>query len=355
MARSHYKSYKNRSSQSRGRSRSNKKSSLRWIIVLLVIITAGVFITKQLGKPGDEIDDLMKESERHAAGGGNNGSGDGGNGLISGGNNDDPGGRDVLPPVKDGVTSKETRKLIAAADEDFQTGKVIAARNALNKILHDRTLSKKDREDVKQLLSKIAETWLFSKQVFDDDTLTEKYQVKDNDYFSTIAPKYKVPYQIIMRVNGITDERKLPLRKIKVVKGPFHVKIRLSSFNLDLYLQDQYIKSYQVGIGKPGKETPTGKWRVANEKLVKPTWYDKQEGKTYVADDPLNPLGARWIGIEGIEGDTVGKTDYALHGTKEPKSIGTKCSRGCIRLHDEDVIELFGMLTPVHSKVDIVD
>ena len=353
MARRRYKGFKKRPSRSSGLDR--KKSYMRWIIVLLVIILAGVFITKQLGKPKDEIEDFVNHSQQNPGGDKNVNGGDG-----SGGNNGEPGRNqiDVLPPEKDVETSEETKKRIASAVKEFETDKIISSRNALNKILHDATLSHKDRADVKQLLSKLSELWLFSKQVFADDTLTGEYQVAKGDYFSTIAPKYKVPYEIIMRVNGITNAIKLPLRKIKIVKGPFRAKIQLSKFNLDLYLQDQYVKSYKVGIGKPGEKTttPTGRWRLnrAGKSDQGPSWPNDATGKMVVASDPEYPLGARWIPITCYEGDGVGRTGFALHGTNDPKTIGTRCSLGCIRLRDDHAIEVYNMLAAGISKVDIV-
>ncbi|MCF7955691.1 MAG: hypothetical protein K9M75_07820, partial [Phycisphaerae bacterium] len=165
MASRRYKSFKKRPSRSSGRG--GKKSNLRWIIVLLVIITAGVFIANQLGK--DEIEDLINDSHNNfddSSGGDNVVVG----GDISGGDIVPP--IDVLPPEKDVETSAETKKLIVAADKDFRTGKIIAARNSLNKILFDRTLSQKDRAYIKQLLTKLSDVWLFSNKIIEDDTLT---------------------------------------------------------------------------------------------------------------------------------------------------------------------------------------
>jgi lipoprotein-anchoring transpeptidase ErfK/SrfK len=50
-----------------------------------------------------------------------------------------------------------------------------------------------------------------------------------------------------------------------------------------------------------------------------------------------NPLGTRWIGIS--------KKGYGIHGTNSPKSIGRAASLGCIRLRNEDVEELFEMVS----------
>lgn len=358
MARRRYKSYKKRPSRSRGRSRGGKKPYMRWIILLLVVITAGVIISKQLGKDTEKENGSSRESDlekyRNLVDGGD-GTTDGS--VGDGGSPGGGGGDRVLPPEGTGITSETANSMIAAATKDMGTGKVIDARNKFNRVLLEMTLSSKDRAYVKRKLTELSEQWLFGKQVFEGDTLTGTYEVKDNDYLSTIAPKYKVPYEALMMVNGIRDAKRLQKGKIKVVKGPFRVEIQLSKFNMDLYLQDQYVKSYKVGIGKPGEETPTGKWRLksAGKSDKGPSWPHPVTGKMIVADDPEYPLGARWIPIECIEGEGVGRTGFALHGTKEPESIGTKCSLGCIRLKDENVIEVYNLLAAGISKVDIYE
>ena len=48
---------------------------------------------------------------------------------------------------------------------------------------------------------------------------------------------------------------------------------------------------------------------------------------------PGNPLGARAI--------YLGDTEYRIHGTSEPWTIGHAVSSGCIRMRNEDVIDLY--------------
>ena len=67
--------------------------------------------------------------------------------------------------------------------------------------------------------------------------------------------------------------------------------------------------------------------------MVNPTYYGP-EG-VIKADDPANPLGERWIDI----GDS-----YGIHGTHEPDSIGQDKSRGCVRMLNEDVAEVYDFL-----------
>ena len=53
----------------------------------------------------------------------------------------------------------------------------------------------------------------------------------------------------------------------------------------------------------------------------------------YVPPGPRNPLGVRAI--------YLGWTEYRIHGTTAPSSIGRAASSGCIRMHNDDVVDLF--------------
>ncbi len=238
---------------------------------------------------------------------------------------------------------------------DMEPARVIEARNLLNEAMYMQA-SAKQKNIIKQHLTQLAEQWLFSNKIFTNDPLCKPYKVQSGDLLSTIGRKYKVPYELLMRVNNINRPQSLRAGKtIKVVNGPFHARIDLSEFNLDLYLQNVYVKSFRIGIGKEGYETPTGLWRASvGGKLVEPTWTDTQTGKTYEAEDPDYPLGSRWIGLEGLDGDALGKSGYALHGTKDANSIGTKSSRGCIRLYNGDAILMYDLMMPGHSQIKIV-
>jgi lipoprotein-anchoring transpeptidase ErfK/SrfK len=86
-------------------------------------------------------------------------------------------------------------------------------------------------------------------------------------------------------------------------------------------------------------------------KLTNPGWTDPTTHRTYSPDDPKNPIGEHWIGLEGLEGEAVGKTGYGVHGTIEPQSIGRNESLGCIRLLNEDVARVYELLTPGRSTV----
>lgn len=89
------------------------------------------------------------------------------------------------------------------------------------------------------------------------------------------------------------------------------------------------IRSYKVGLG--GDKTPEGSFRIS--------------------DKVVNPNG-RDDGEFGSRGMQLSDTNYAIHGTNEPDSIGKDQSLGCVRMSKKDVEELFDLL-PRGSKVTI--
>jgi lipoprotein-anchoring transpeptidase ErfK/SrfK len=261
-----------------------------------------------------------------------------------------------LADAQNDQSSPQAKESVEEALKLRDAGKIIEARELLNDTLNEK-LSPNLRSAIKFQLNKLAEKWLFSAEVFDGEKLTSRYQVQQGDHLERIAKKYKVPYEILMQINGIDRPELLRAgQHIKVIEGPFNVVVYKSNFTMDLYLQDKYIKTYRVGLGRDEHETPSGRWQVeSGGKLIKPTWTDPDTGKTYVGNDPDYPLGSRWIAIEGIDDATRPRTGFAIHGTKDPDSIGTRSSRGCIRLFNGDAVEVYNLLSGGISEVQIKD
>ncbi len=259
-----------------------------------------------------------------------------------------------LEPVVE--PNPEAAELIAEAMALLgeKPSRIIDARERLNEALR-MPMSGQQRAFVKDQLSELADQWLFSRRFFPQDRLCESVQVKPGEQLRRIGERFKVPYEIIMKINNISRPEGLRAgERIKVINGPFHAKVYRSMFTMDLYLQNTFVRSFPVGLGKPDMETPTGLWRVKEGgKLVKPVWTDPISGKTYYPEDPDYPLGSRWIGLDGIEGGAEGRTGFAIHGTKDPEQIGTAESQGCIRLHNGDVVLLYNLLAPIHSLVRV--
>ncbi|MBN2315899.1 MAG: L,D-transpeptidase family protein [Sedimentisphaerales bacterium] len=252
----------------------------------------------------------------------------------------------------------EAAALIASAETLMNQGSsgIVPAREKLNEALR-MPMSPQQREDVKARLSKLSEQWLYGRAVLPNDPLCESYMVRSGDRLTVIGDKYKVPYEVLMEINHISDARALQAgAPLKVIKGPFHAKVYRSTFTMDIYLQNTYVRSYTVGLGKPGYETPTGLWRVRpGGKAHATSWRDPDTGIVYQPEDKDYPLGSRWIALDGLSGEAKDRDGFGIHGTKEPDQIGKAGSRGCIRMFNGEVIQVYNMLVPGLSRIEVID
>ncbi|HWR43751.1 L,D-transpeptidase family protein [Sporomusa sp.] len=123
------------------------------------------------------------------------------------------------------------------------------------------------------------------------------------------------------------------------------ITVNLPSRTIELFSGNNLVKEYPIAIGKPSTPTPLGNFSIIY-KEVNPAWYPPDQKGKIVPSGPENPLGYRWMGIW---------SDYGIHGTNAPWSIGKVVSNGCIRMYEEDVEELFDKVsygTPVQITYD---
>jgi lipoprotein-anchoring transpeptidase ErfK/SrfK len=107
---------------------------------------------------------------------------------------------------------------------------------------------------------------------------------------------------------------------------------------------------YGIGVGRPGF-TWAGTHHITNKREW-PDWTPPDEMlkrrpdlPRHMAGGPDNPLGARAM--------YLGSTLYRIHGSNEPWTIGTQVSSGCIRMRNEDVVDLYGRVK-VGTKVVVM-
>jgi lipoprotein-anchoring transpeptidase ErfK/SrfK len=122
-------------------------------------------------------------------------------------------------------------------------------------------------------------------------------------------------------------------------EAPGTVVIDTPNTYLYLVLGNGKALRYGIGVGRQGftwsgveTVSRTAEW---------PDWYPPAEMiarqpylPRFVAGGPGNPLGARAL--------YLGNSQYRIHGTNDPSTIGHNVSSGCIRLTNQDIIDLFG-------------
>lgn len=115
--------------------------------------------------------------------------------------------------------------------------------------------------------------------------------------------------------------------------------LKLGERRVYVYQNDELKTTYPVAIGRAGWETPTGSFEVMHM-LQNPGWTNPLTGEV-VPPGPNNPLGERWIAFW-----TDGNNYIGFHGTPNRESVGRAASHGCIRMYNEDVRELYEIVTP---------
>lgn len=125
--------------------------------------------------------------------------------------------------------------------------------------------------------------------------------------------------------------------------SPGSILVKTGERKLYFVLPDHQALKYSVGVGRDGF-TWSGTNRISG-KAEWPTWTPppvmverEAERGHYLPESmpggPENPLGARAL--------YLGHTDFRIHGTTQPWSIGKAVSSGCIRMVNSDVIDLYG-------------
>jgi len=100
----------------------------------------------------------------------------------------------------------------------------------------------------------------------------------------------------------------------------YRIIVDLSDRMLYLLDDNTVIRGFPVGIGKILTQTPEGIYSIVNK-----------------VPNPGGPFGAYWMGLS--------RPHYGIHGTNDPSSIGKEVSHGCIRMYNQDVIQIANIVT----------
>jgi lipoprotein-anchoring transpeptidase ErfK/SrfK len=96
-----------------------------------------------------------------------------------------------------------------------------------------------------------------------------------------------------------------------------------------------------AGVAKVGSKQEWPAWNPPPEMIERELVQYGRQLPARLEGGPANPLGARALYLYQGSKDTL----YRIHGTNEPRSIGTATSSGCIRMLNEEVIDLYDRVT----------
>lgn len=115
-----------------------------------------------------------------------------------------------------------------------------------------------------------------------------------------------------------------------------------SEHTVSLYTQGELAGEWVVATGTSGFPTPTGEYFV-ELKRENPTWGNPSPNgwganlPAFIGPGPNNPLGVSAINWGGVD-------NIRFHGTNQEWSLGTDASHGCVRMANDDVVQLFDLV-----------
>lgn len=224
----------------------------------------------------------------------------------------------------------EVRKAFAdfmqAAREEIAQGKLPEVHETLSLWYDNPQLSPEEARQITELLDYLAGAVIYSRK----HVLERPYTVISGDTLPGIARKYGVPWQLLAKINGIRDPENLrPGQQLKVVRGPFEAVLHLDRHEMTIMLQGLYAGRFPIGIGRD-QQGLEGVYSV-EDKILQP-------------EDPNNPLGRYWIKLS----ERIG-----IHGTNDPRNVGTSGGPGSICLDDQDIEDVHDILS-IGSRVQIL-
>lgn len=143
-----------------------------------------------------------------------------------------------------------------------------------------------------------------------------------------------------VRPNGTTGFVKRT--DVSVTSNPYRIEIRLGDFNLKVYESDEVIMDTVIAEASENTPTPGGVYFTTE--LVKTA-------------NPGGSYGPYAYGLSGfsevLQTFNGGPGQLGIHGTNQPQLLGQKVSHGCIRMSNEDITTLAGIL-PLGVPVEII-
>ncbi|HPN73082.1 MAG TPA: L,D-transpeptidase family protein [Candidatus Omnitrophota bacterium] len=170
-----------------------------------------------------------------------------------------------------------------------------------------------------------------------------EYKVVAGDTLYGLARKFNTTVDLLKKMNDLKTDVLQIGQKLKVNTAKFSILVDKATNVMELKKDGKIFKTYTVATGR-NNSTPVGVFKVT-DKMVQPVW--TKPGVGMVMPDSVDyELGARWIPISA--------KGYGIHGTNDETSIGGQTTAGCVRMYNNDVIELYDII-PVGTEVEIID
>jgi L,D-transpeptidase ErfK/SrfK len=189
------------------------------------------------------------------------------------------------------------------------------------------------------------------------------YTMQPGDSLARVGARFGIDPSVLADGNGLSMRAVIPVGRVLRIDNRHIVPtvledgilINVPQRLLFYFESGNLVAWYPVGMGRADWQTPRGRFFIAT-KEENPVWdvpvsiqeEMRSEGKrveTRVPPGPRNPLGSYWMGLTS--------SSCGIHGTTAPTSVYRFQTHGCIRLHPEDVADLFPRVS-IGTPVEVV-
>ena len=152
--------------------------------------------------------------------------------------------------------------------------------------------------------------------------------------------------KILVSLLALVVILQLPVYALRTLHENYELVLNVAAKKVVLYTNGEATKEYPVGVGTSLTPTPLGDFKIVR-RIFNPAWVNPFRQSKVIAPGEKNPIGQYWLGFAMNK-----KTqEYGFHSTVDLSSIGKASTHGCIRLHPDDMKELFNLVmvgTTVH-------
>jgi hypothetical protein len=165
-----------------------------------------------------------------------------------------------------------------------------------------------------------------------EDPAARYMEIRPGDSFLKLGRQYAVPAAYLEAINPSLNARNLkPLTGVKIVRGPFSLRLVKHAERLDLYARDLYVRSFGTTFPE-GNVLPRGDYRIAAGTKIQ--------------------VGARaWIGFEPADSATEDAASGWIYGSSGPRGSTARDHQSGIQVADRELLQIYNVVVEGRSHL----
>jgi LysM repeat protein len=233
-------------------------------------------------------------------------------------------------PAEVNVSAEE---LLARGGSLVEAGRIVEGRSALNAALAQ--LGEDPRAaGLRQELASMNASVFLGPSLLPEDPAARYATIEPGDSYLKLGRTYGIPAALLESLNPELNPRNLkPGAGVKIVQGPFNLRLYKRASRIDLFARDLYVRSYAC-VFEDGNYLPVGTYRVSAGSKIK--------------------VGAKvWIGMEGIDESDREVSAGWIYGEAGPRGARDANRISGVKVADGDLLQLYNVLVESRSLLRV--